>query len=157
MVPVTYMSVLAPERQPELEALLFFNPNQHRVREKIVSAIKEFGIPRISLESDRLRVQLEGTEVQTLYAVAHEPHGDRLAGVAIYTRADARTFLLLHLAVSEEYSIHGKQTAQMLAVRFLAELRRIVARVKGVEVLRVFYGSGATRDIPVPPASNVVA
>jgi hypothetical protein len=107
MVPVTYMSVLAPERQPELEALLFFNPNQHRVREKIVSAIEEFGIPRISLESDRLRVQLDGTEVQTLFAIAHEPRGDRLAGVAIYTRADARTFLLLHLAVSEEYSIHA--------------------------------------------------
>lgn len=158
MVSITYTSVLSPERQPELEELLFFNPNQHRVRETIVSAIESYGIPRIAVESDRLRVQLDGgTEVQTLFAIANEARGERLAGVAVYTRADARTFLLLHLAIREEYSNHGSQAGQMLALRFLAELRKLTARVKGVEVLRVFYGRGATRDIPVQATPKALA
>lgn len=156
MVLITYTSVLAPTSLPELEALLFFNPNQHRVRETIVSAIEEFGIPRVELQVDRLRVRLEGgNEVQTLFAMAEEPQRTRLAGVAVYTRVDATTLLLLHLAVRKEYSANGANAGQMLVLRFFAQLRDIAARINGVRTLRIFYGQGSVRDIPVPSLTPV--
>jgi hypothetical protein len=134
----------------ELEALLFLNPRQHLVRAAIVEGIEKYGVPGIVVEQDRLRVELAGgCEVQTLFAVAAGLFRSRLAGVMIYTRIDSETILLLHLAVAEDYSSHGRHRRQMLALRCVEQLRAIASQIKGVRFVRVMLGHGRVRDLSV--------
>ena len=145
-----FTSVRGAKHRRELEKLLFQNPRQHLVRAAIVEGIEKYGVPRIVEEHDRLRVKLESDlEVQTLFAVATSLFRSRLAGVMIYTRLDPETMLLLHLAVSEDYSSHGRQRKQMLALRFVEQLRAIAAQIKGVRCVRVLLGRGRIRDLAV--------
>ena len=44
---VTFVSGLAGEHHHQLEALLFFNGRQHRVRHGIVTSIDRYGPPEI--------------------------------------------------------------------------------------------------------------
>lgn len=150
MSRIHYTSVYDGRRRRELEKLLFQNPRQHIVRAAIVEGIEKYGVPRIVVEDGHLRVKLEGgLEVQTLFAVASSLFQSRLAGVMIYTRLDSETMLLLHLAVAEDYSSHGRQRKQMLALRFVEQLRGIAARIKGVRAVRVLLGHERVRDLAV--------
>ena len=147
---IQFTSVYGAKHRRELEELLFLNPRQHIVRAAIVEGIEKYGVPKIVVEDDRLRVKLDSVhEVQTIFAVASSLFRARLAGVMIYTRIDPETILLLHLAVAPEFSSHGRQRKQMLALRFVEQLRGIAARVKGVRHVRVMLGHGRVRDIAV--------
>ena len=147
---IHYTSVYGAKHRRELETLLFQNPRQHIVRAAIVEGIEKYGVPKIVIEHDRLRVKLASDlEVQTLFAVASSLFQSRLAGVLIYTRLDPETMLLLHLAVSADYSSHGRHRQQMLALRFVEQLRGIAAQIKGVRCVRVMLGQGRVRDIAV--------
>lgn len=150
MSRIHYTSVYGAEHRRELEELLFLNPRQHIVRAAIVEGIEKYGVPKIAVENDRLRVKLDGNiEVQTLFAVASSLFQSRLAGVMIYTRLDPETILLLHMAVAADFSSHGRHRKQMLALRFVEQLRGIAARVKGVRRVRVMPGHGRVRDLAV--------
>jgi len=145
-----YTSVYGAKHRRELVQLLFLNPRQHIVRAAIVEGIEKYGVPKIVIEQDHLRMKLDGgLEVQTLFAVASSLFRSRLAGVMIYTRLDSETMLLLHLAVAPDYSSHGRHRKQMLALRFVEQLRGIAAQVKGVRVVRVMLGHGRVRDLAV--------
>jgi hypothetical protein len=107
-------------------------------------------VPKIIIEHDRLRVKLDSDlEVQTLFAVAASLFRSRLAGVMIYTRLDPETILLLHMAVTADYSSHGRHRKQMLALRFVEQLRAIAAQINGVRQVRVMLGHGRVRDLAV--------
>ena len=58
---IDYTSVLAVGYRTELEALLFFNPEQHRFREKIRTVIEKYGVPAIHAENDRLYIRLDAS------------------------------------------------------------------------------------------------
>jgi hypothetical protein len=145
-----FTSVHGAKHRRELEELLFLNPRQHIVRAAIIEGIEKYGVPKIIIEHDRLRVKLDSDlEVQTLFAVASSLFRSRLAGVMIYTRLDPETILLLHMAVTADYSSHGRQRKQMLALRFVEQLRAIAAQIKGVRQVRVMLGHGRVRDLAV--------
>lgn len=145
-----FTSVHGAKHRQELEALLFLNPRQHIVRAAIIEGIEKYGVPRIVVEHDRLRVKLDsGIEVQTVFAVAVGLFHSQLAGVMIHTRLDPETILLLHMAVSADYSSHGRHRKQMLALRFVEQLRAIAAQINGVRCVRVMLGHGRIRDLAV--------
>ena len=150
MSRIQYTSVYGAEHRRELENLLFLNPRQHVVRAAIVEGIEKYGVPKIVVKQDRLRVELEGgTEVQTVFAVASSLFQSRLVGVMIYTRLESETILLLHLAVAEDFSSHGRHRQQMLALRLVEQLRGIAAQIKGIRSVRVMLGHGRVRDLAV--------
>jgi len=58
-------------------------------------------------------------------------------GVAIYTRIEPETILVLHLAVKKDYSFPGSRADGMLFLRFVAELSEIASRFKDVRNIPV--------------------
>jgi hypothetical protein len=145
-----FTSVHGAKHRQELEELLFLNPRQHIVRAAIVEGIEKYGVPKIIIEHDLLRVKIDSDlEVQTVFAVAVGLFHSQLAGVMIHTRLDPETILLLHMAVAADYSSHGRHRKQMLALRFVEQLRGIAAQIKGVRQVRVMLGHGRVRDIGV--------
>lgn len=147
---IDYTSVLAAGYRAELEALLFFNPEQHRFREKIRTVIETHGVPVIHAENNRLNVRLKnGSEVQTLYALAGSKARSQLVGVVVYTRSNPATITVLHIAVSEDYSSQGRYHKQMMVPLFIGKLREIGRQIKGVTMLRLLYDTDKFREIPV--------
>jgi hypothetical protein len=148
--PVQFTSIYSASCRRELENLLFLNPRQHLVRAAILEGIEQFGVPKVVVAQGKLRIRLDsGREVQTVFATVSTGLRTKLAGVMIYTRLDAETILLLHLAVAEEFATHGKHHHQMLALRFVEQLRSIAGRVNGVRRVRVILGRGRTRELGV--------
>jgi hypothetical protein len=147
---IHYTSELGPGYRADLESLLFFNPGQSRVHDAIVAMIGAHGIPSLSAEGGRLRIGLKGgRESQTLFALAGENPAAHLAGVMIYTRMDATTLLILHLAVAREFSAEGKYHGHQIALRLIATVRGLAKRIKGIRVVQLIYGGDQPRDIPV--------
>ncbi|MEQ1887481.1 MAG: hypothetical protein ABL967_20660 [Bryobacteraceae bacterium] len=147
---IDYTSVLSADYRAELEALLFFNPEQHRFRDKIRTVIETHGVPVIHAEKDRLNVRLKnGSEVQTLYALAGSKARSQLVGVVVYTRSNPATITVLHIAVSEDYSSQGRHHKQMMVPLFIGKLREIGRQIKGVTMLRLLYDTDKFREIPV--------
>ena len=100
---IDYSSMLPVEYRTELEALLFFNSEQHRFREKILTVIEKYGVPTIYAEHNRLHVRLkDGPEVQTIYALAELKPRSPLVGLVVYTRSNVSTITVLHIAVRED-------------------------------------------------------
>src|ERR1700753_3337921 len=88
---------LAPRHRPALEQLLFFNSNQHRVRDGIEQSIETYGVPELFEDDDGLRPGVGRTAaVQTLFAVAA---GGRPLGVAVFLRSAQQRFAVLHLGI----------------------------------------------------------
>lgn len=150
MDAIHYTSGLTSDYRPEAESLLFFNPEQHRVREGILRAIELYGEPALVEDQGRLRVVLKsGQEVQVLFALRNTPPRPRLIGVIVYTRADPATLLVLHLAVLPEYSYQGARRNDAVVFQLVAKLREIGARIKGVRVVRLLYGKNHIHEFPV--------
>ena len=84
-------------------------------------------------------------EVQTLFAL----DGDTLVGVMVYSRVLLERLTVIHIAVDQDYSSHGKFAQHMLVVRMLELLRNSARRIKGVETIRIMYSGNQIRDYPV--------
>jgi hypothetical protein len=136
MTEMLFTSLLGPEHKPVLERLLFFNGNQSRVVEGVAFIAQSYGIPRVNVVDGRLRIALRGdVELQSLYVV----DGEALVGVLAYTREED-TFVVLFVAVDEQYESRGRNAGSMLLVKMLRELEGIARRVRGIAQLRVFLG-----------------
>lgn len=141
-----YTSILAPKYSKELEQLLFFNSGQHTAHSAIVDSIEMFGEPFVYNDGERLRVNVRKLdEVQTLFAL----DGDILAGLLLYSRVSPERLVAIHIAVGEDYSLYGKFSDKMLVIRMSQQLRECARRIKGIETIRIMYGSNRTRDYPV--------
>lgn len=150
MLRIHYSSLLAREFQSELESLLFFNPEQHRFREKILSAVEKYGVPSIQHTADHIRVALKnGPEVQTLFALAETGSRSKLVGVLIYLRTSDTTITVLQVAVKNDYSAQGRFYSQFMVPFFIARLREIGRQIKGITELQMLYGPEQVRSIPV--------
>ena len=141
-----YTSKLAPEYSKELEQMLFFNSGQHTAHSAIVDSIEMFGEPCVYSDGERLQVNVRKLdEVQTLFAL----DGDILAGLLLYSRVSPERLVAIHIAVGEDYSLYGKFSDKMLVIRMSQQLRECARRIKGIETIRIMYGSNRTRDYPV--------
>lgn len=148
---VSFSSVLSEEHREELESLLFFNPRQKRTLAGINHAIKDFGLPSVHEENGLLRVRVEGLPgAQTIFALDQGMAPPVLAGVMVFVRLDVENIVLVHIAVGEDYARDGKYGDGHLVSRFVAELRAIARRIKGVRSVILKYSGGLT--IPVGPA-----
>jgi hypothetical protein len=141
-----YTSTLKAEYSEELERLMFFNPGQQDALAAIMNSLETFGSPSVYTDNGVLRVKVEKlNEVQTLYAM----DDDTLIGVLVYSRVMLDCLSVLHIAVNEEYSAHGKQAKSMLVMRMLELLRNNARRIKGVETIRLMCNNNQVRELSV--------
>ena len=142
-----YTSTLQPDYSEALERLMFFNPGQQSAMAAIVDSVETFGAPSVYTDEDgRLRVKVEKLdEVQTLFAL----DGDALVGVLVYSRVALEHLAVIHIAVDQDYSVHGKFAGSMLVMRMLELLRNSARRIKGVESIRMLYGENRIREFSV--------
>lgn len=147
--PVHLSAELPADWKEELEELLFFNPQQAAVANKILASIRAFGMPRVTTHDGRLKVEVgNGLALGTLFARAATPEGDELAGVLLFLRREAG-LLCLHLSVAEAYTSRGPQAALGVAARLLDGARRIAGRIAGVDHLEVYYGRLGWQKLPL--------
>lgn len=141
-----YTSVLNPEYSEELERLMFFNPGQQTAIAAIVDSLETFGSPSVYADNGCLRVKVEKLdEVQTLFVM----HDDTLVGVLVYSRILLERLTVIHIAVHQDYSSHGKFSQNMLVLRMLELLRNSARHIKGVESIRIMCSDNQIRDYPV--------
>lgn len=138
---IRFASFVAAVERSHLEALVFFNASQQRVKNGIVDAIEKFGPPEIIEEGGKLRVSVTGnTAAQSLFAV--DASSGRPLGMAVYLRSDLENMAVLHLGIAEEFTTHGPRSGDHLLFRLLRELHRCSRRLKGVRRMEVVYLSG---------------
>jgi hypothetical protein len=136
---IRFTSELRPSRKGELERLVFFNDNQHRVEPCLVEALRSFGAPSMVIEGDRVRFTVPRVPpVQTIFALDVLRRFPPLAAVAIFTREDD-TLRVLFVAVREEYVSGGRRERRHVGAHLLELLSQIAARTKGVRWLRLTY------------------
>lgn len=141
-----YTSVLKPEYDEALERLMFFNPGQQTALAAILDSLETFGSPSVYIDGERLRVKVEKLdEVQTLFAL----DDDTLVGVLIYSRILLERLSVIHIAVDQDYSSHGKYAQNMLVLRMLELLRNSARRIKGVETIRMMCSDNQIRDFSI--------
>lgn len=150
MPEIVYASSLSPDHRGDVEQILFFNANQGRASEAVAFVAERYGIPRVTVGDDeRLRVGLASTvQTQTLFAVLREDGRNRPIGVVVYTREDD-AFVVLFVAVHEEFSSRGKRKDLKALLHMTNEVRAIARRVKGVDSLLVYLGRKTPTRIKV--------
>ena len=139
MLPLVFSSILPVRCREELEALLFFHPEQRDHTVRINSSIESYGFPKILEDQQGLRVAIAGLEVQTLYAFVVRGAAQELAGVVVYTRVSADTLALLHMAVKPEFSFTHGYRNELVLPRMLVQLRAIARQIKGIKRLSIAY------------------
>jgi hypothetical protein len=131
-------STLDAARGAELEQVLFYNRNQHRISPGAMLAVERYGTPRISLRDGRLWVTFDsGVEAQSLFVLEGPDAESRLVAAIVYTR-EADTLAVLFLAVHEDYAQNGAGQAERLFPSLLEELLRIAHHVKGIAKIKLY-------------------
>jgi hypothetical protein len=144
-------SRLSSTFRDQLEDLVYFHPSQHRVHRGILSAIRDYGKPSIVPGPDDSIQVLLGNDrtVQTLFAIGQGPNEGELLGITVFTRTDEKHFLMIHLAVKEEYAMLAMRARSSIALSLVDELKRILRQVKGAEFLRLLYANEVYMDLPL--------
>lgn len=131
----------------ELNALFFFNPNQALYSSEILHSIETFGVPKIVIDGDNLRLIIgDGSSAQCLFCLLNRNSESVLCGVIAYTRTRPEVLNLIHVVVKEEYALFGALGDQRLLTRMLDEVKDVARKIKGVRAIYVVY---ARREILV--------
>jgi hypothetical protein len=140
MPSIEITSLLPVADRDELERITFFNPEQGQVADSVVAAVHDFGVPTIVEDQGHLRFRVPafGT-VQSLYALARRGTRAELAGVVIFVRESSESILVLHLAVHEDYTAHGRFASAWVTPHLMAAVRGVALRTHGVHALRFLY------------------
>ncbi len=129
-------SKLATRQRPALEQLLFFNANQHRVRDGIEQSIATYGVPEIYEKDGCLRIRVgEVAGVQTLFAVTA---AGRPRGVAVFVRPADERLVVLHLGVEPRLGRTFDADTPVL-LRLMHEIRGTARRTRGVHRIELVY------------------
>jgi hypothetical protein len=137
---------LPAEHYHQLEALLFFNGRQHRVRKGIETAINRYGAPEIVTAGKTLRVQVGGqTDAQCLFAVERDGKLSRPVGVILYVRDSFERITVLHLVVAEAYAAGGPRASYNLLLRLVQAVKRIARRTVGIRHVQLVYSEDRSR------------
>lgn len=137
---MTFVSSLPVEHYHQLEALLFFNGRQDRVRHGIVTAIDRYGPPEIVRDADSLRVRVGGpSEAQCLFAVEREGKVSRPVGLILYVRDSFERITVLHLVVAEAYAAGGPRAKYNLLLRLVQAVKRVARCTAGIRHVELVY------------------
>jgi hypothetical protein len=139
VLPLVFSSTLPAESREELEAMMFFHPEQQNHSSQINASIESYGFPRVIEEDQQLRIGIEGQDVQTLYAFVKRGSKRDLVGVIVYTRTGVDTLALLHMAVHPDYSHSSGFRNELILPRMLEQLRTIAKRIRGITRLSIAY------------------
>ena len=122
-----------------LEDLLFFNPQQHRVRDGIINSLEQFGHPRLEETGDGLAVRVGDQEAQTLFAYDRDRRGHEPVGVVVFVRTTPTEIAVMHVAVDPDYGLQGRRGGVGLGVTLVEKVKEIAARIVGVQRVVFFY------------------
>lgn len=134
---IVITSTLALEQRPALEELLFFNANQHRVRNGIEHSIEAYGAPEIHAQDGALRIRIGNLGVQSLFAVSA---AGRPVGVAVFVHLTDERFVVLHLGVAPGLDAAARNSTILL--KLMHEIRRLARRTHGVNHIELVYTQG---------------
>lgn len=144
---ITVTSRLPAHVRTDLEALLFFNARQHRMRHEIEQTIERFGVPEIVEQNGWMRVQVAGLpEVQSLFAVHQENGHQRPVGAVIYVRDAFERFTVVHIGVAEDYAQGGTRASERVLLRLLQEIRRVARRTSGIRHVELAYSQSRPKE-----------
>lgn len=150
MSQIVFSSVLHSSYYDELEKLMFFNPQQGKVRNEVISAVERYGQPKIYRDGDRLRIGVGSAPmVQALFALDEAKITNKLLGVIAYMRENSENIAILHIVVREDYSAIGVHANQMLVMHLIDRVRQIAAKIKGVNTITIAYKAEKLTKIPV--------
>ena len=137
---ITVKSRLPATMRGQLEALLFFNAGQHRIRQEIEETIERYGLPELIDDSGWLHVQVAGIpEVQTLFAVHEEDGRARPVGVVVYVRDSFERITVLHVGVAGDYAFGGPYSGERVLQRLMQQIRQVARRTSGIRHVEVAY------------------
>ena len=134
-----FSSRVSSDCKEELEELLFMNPRQYRVREGILNSLQQFGHPRIEPTTDGLQIRVGDHEAQTLYAFDRDRPEPGPIGAVIFLRTSREEIAIIHVAVNDEYALHGTEAGVGLGVTLVEKVKEIATRIVGVERIVFFY------------------
>ena len=147
--PVRLCAELGPEWKSAVEDLLFFNPQQALVERQILQTIHAFGLPRVLISGQSLRIVVgKSLIVGTLFAMVRQNDREQLAGLVLFLR-HGTDMICLHLSVDEMYTQRGIHSKMEIAARLLDEVRRIGIRIAGVDYLGIYYKRNGWYKIPL--------
>lgn len=148
VIQIFFSSTLSGRYYDDLEALMFFNPQQGKLRNAVSQLVDRYGNPKIIEDQGWLRLQI-GSSLMTQTLFSFDDSTSReLIGVVVYTRECIEHLTIIHLAVREDYSMSGPHASQHLMLHLIQKVREIGSRLKGVESLRILY-SQSLKEIPV--------
>jgi hypothetical protein len=143
---IAFVSRLPAEHHHQLEALLFFNGRQHRVRHGIVTAIDRYGPPVIVSDGHALRVRVAGpSEAQCLFAVEREGKISRPVGLILYVRDSFERITVLHIVVAEAYAVGGPRAKYNLLLRLVQAVKRVARCTSGIRHVELVYSQNRPR------------
>jgi hypothetical protein len=140
-VNLVFLSKVSKQSRPALEELMFFNPEQYRVRAGIVSALHKFGHPRIEENGDSISIRVADMEAQALFAFDHGRRGDDPVGVVVFIRTSPVEIAILHIAVHPDYSWQSGRKNLGLAILLIEKVKEIARRIVGVQQILFWYRS----------------
>lgn len=143
---IEFVSTLPAEHYHQLEALLFFNGRQHRVRKGIETSIDRYGTPEIVAEGRAVRVKVGGSsDAQCLFAVEREGKSSRPVGVILYVRDSFERMTVLHLVVAEPYAVGGPRARYNLLLRLVQAVKRVARCTSGIRHVELVYSESRPR------------
>jgi hypothetical protein len=143
---IAFVSSLPAEHHHQLEALLFFNGRQHRVRKGIETAISRYGTPEIVSSGKSLRVRVAGpSDAQCLFAIERDGKMSRPVGVILYVRDSFERITVLHLVVAEAYAAGGPRAGYNLLLRLVQAVKRVARCTSGIRHVALVYSEDRPR------------
>ena len=136
---LVFSSRVPSQCRSALEDLLFFNPEQYRVRDGIMNSLEQFGQPRLEETANGLSVRVGNHEAQALFAYDRARHSDDPIGVVVFVRTAPADRAIMHVAVHPEYALQGRHGGVGLGVALVEKVKEIAARIVCVERIIFFY------------------
>lgn len=151
---MSFVSSLPIEHYHQLEALLFFNGRQDRVRHGIVTAIDRYGPPEIVKDENLLRVRVAGpSEAQCLFALEADGGVSRPIGLILYVRDSFERMTVLHLVVAEAYAAGGPRAKYNLLLRLVQAVKRVARCTSGIREVELVYSQRQQKHKSRPRAA----
>ena len=136
---LVYSSRVPSQCRTALEDLLFFNPQQHRIRAGILESLEQFGQPRLEESPDGLSVRVGKHEAQTLFAYDRDRRAADPVGLVVFIRTSGTDISIMHVAVHPDYSLHGRHKGVGLGATLVEKVKEIAIRIVGIKRIVFFY------------------
>jgi len=138
-VNIVFSSRVPIECRAELEELLFLNPRQHLVRDGILNSLERFGHPKVIDMPTGLAVKVGNLEAQTLFAFDRNRDSEAPVGAVVFIRTAREEMSIMHVAVHEDYALHGAEAGVGLGVTLVEKVKEIARRIVGIQRIVFFY------------------